>query len=70
MASKKSGGMSFEKMLEECFTPHSLVHILMGVGVGMIVLSFVPSLMNNALVLGVLVVVVGFLADWMIQKKG
>jgi len=69
MASKKSG-IGFEKMLEECFTPHSLVHILMGVGVGLIVVSFVPSLLNNALMLGALVVVVGFLADWMIQKKG
>lgn len=69
MASKKTG-MNFEKMLEECFTPHSLVHVLMGVGVGLIVVSFVPSLMNNALLLGVAVVVIGFLADWMIQKKG
>lgn len=69
MASKKSG-VSFEKMLEECFTPHSLVHLLMGIGVGLIVVSFVPSLLNNALMLGVLVVVVGFLADFLIQKKG
>lgn len=70
MASKSGKKVSFEAMLQECFTPHSLVHVLMGVGVGLIILSFVPSLMSNALVLGVLIVVVGFLADWMIQKKG
>lgn len=69
MASKKNG-VSFEKMLEECFTPHSLVHVLMGIGVGLVLVSFVPTLLNNALMLGVLVVVVGFLADFLIQKKG
>lgn len=62
--------MDFDKMMKECMKPHALMHMLTGVGLGMVVLALVPDLFMNALVIGLLIVVVGFVGDFMVQKKG
>lgn len=49
--------------IKDCFTGHSLVHNLMGVGLGFLLVSLIPSLGN--LWLGVALVVVAAVADMM-----
>jgi len=51
--------------LKRCFTPHALAHSLLGIGVGLVLVSLVPSL--NNLLYGVAVVVVALVWD-MMQK--
>jgi len=47
--------------MKKCFTGHSLAHNLLGVGLGLILVSLVPSL--NNLLYGVVVVVVALAWD-------
>ncbi|MBI3385085.1 hypothetical protein HY030_02755 [Candidatus Gottesmanbacteria bacterium] len=51
-----------EKM-KSCFTPHVLMHSLFGLGLGIVLVSLVPSL--NNLWIGVVLVVVGLGLDMM-----
>lgn len=54
--------------MKACFTPHALLHSLAGLGVGLILVALMPSLAANALMLGVVVVVVAIVADMMVKK--
>ena len=67
----KEGGenMNFDKMMKECMKPHALVHMVTGAGLGMLVMSFVPSLYMMGWVAGAVVVVVGIVLDMMVQGK-
>lgn len=56
-------------MLKECTKPHALAHWLSGAGIGFLVLYFVPSLTANLLMLGVILLVVGFVWDFWGQSK-
>ena len=49
--------------MKECFTPHALTHSLTGLGVGLILVSFIPAL--NNLWIGVAALVVGVVFDMM-----
>lgn len=49
--------------MKECFTPHAIMHSLMGLGLGIVLVSLVPSL--GMLWLGVAIVVVVMVADFM-----
>ncbi|MDO8487988.1 MAG: hypothetical protein Q7S31_01605 [bacterium] len=49
--------------MKECFTPHALMHNLLGVGVGILLVNFVPML--NSVMVGVVVVVVAVVLDYM-----
>lgn len=49
--------------MKECFTPHVMMHSLIGLGLGLVVVSLVPALAN--LWLGVGLVVVGVVWDKM-----
>ena len=48
--------------LKECFTPHAMMHNLMGLGLGLVLASLVPSLAN--LWLGVVLVAVAAAMDY------
>ncbi len=52
-----------DKKMKECFKPHALMHSLVGLGLGIVLVSLVPSL--NNLWLGVAIVVVGGVLDYM-----
>ncbi len=52
--------------MKSCFTPHALQHSLLGLGLGIVLVSLVPSV--NNLWIGVAVVVVAFVLDTM--RKG
>ena len=57
-----------DKKLKECMKPHVLMHNLAGLGVGLILVNFIPTLVDNALMLGVLVLVVAVVGDFMVNK--
>ena len=54
--------------MKGCFTPHALLHSLAGLGVGLVLVALVPSLVANALMLGVILVVVAIVGDMMVKK--
>lgn len=56
-------------MMKECTKPHALAHSVSGAGVGLLVLYFVPSLTANLLMLGLVLLVVGVVWDYMSQSK-
>ena len=55
--------------MKECMKPHPLLHSLMGIGLGLILVSLVPSLVSNALTFGIILVIVAFVAEMMMGKK-
>ncbi len=57
-----------DKKFKECMKPHALVHSLAGIGFGLILVSFIPALVANALMLGVLVVAAAVVGDFMVNK--
>lgn len=67
MASKKNN--SLDKMMAECTKPHSLVHVLTGVGLGMIFVGLFQGLYEMAIVVGLLVLAMGIFADYAVQSK-
>ncbi|MEK9178776.1 MAG: hypothetical protein AAB801_03280 [Patescibacteria group bacterium] len=61
-----------DAMLKECMKPHSLAHFVSGAGIALLVLYFVPALSAYLLWGGVVLLVLGFVWDWMVNpaKKG
>ena len=56
-------------MMKECMKPHPLLHSLMGIGLGLVLVSLVPSLVSNGLTIGVVLIIVAFVAEQMMGKK-
>lgn len=54
--------------LKACTQPHALLHSLTGIGLGLILVALAPSLVANALMLGVVAVVVGVVGEMMVKK--
>ncbi len=48
--------------------PHALMHSLAGLGVGLILVSLIPALVANAMMLGLVVLVVAVVGDFMVNK--
>ncbi|MDP2632986.1 MAG: hypothetical protein Q8P25_04680 [Candidatus Curtissbacteria bacterium] len=53
---------------KRCMTPHVLLHNLFGIGIGLILVAFVPSLGANAIMFGIVVVVAAFVLDAAVVK--
>lgn len=51
--------------MKDCFTGHVLMHSLVGLGLGFLLVSLVPSLGN--LWLGIVLIAVGIVADMIRQ---
>lgn len=66
MASKK---MDLNKMMAECTKPHALVHMLTGIGLGMIFVGLFQGLFEMAVILGLLILAMGIFADFAVQSK-
>lgn len=49
--------------MKECFTPHAMMHSLFGLGLGIVLVNFIPTL--NMLWLGVILIVVALGLDMM-----
>ncbi len=58
-----------DKMMKECMKPHALTHSLTGLGVGFILIGLMPTLAGNALMYGIIALVVGIAADMWVQNK-
>lgn len=58
--------MNFD--MKACTQPHALLHSLTGIGLGLILVALMPSLVANALMLGVVAVVVGVVGEMMVKK--
>lgn len=52
-----------DKKMKECFTPHSMMHSLIGLGIGITLVSLIPGL--GMLWLGVLIIIVAVVLDMM-----
>lgn len=52
-----------DKKMKECFTPHAMMHSLMGIGLGIILVNIIPGL--NSLMLGVVIAAVAIILDMM-----
>ncbi len=57
-----------DKKMKECMKPHALMHSLAGLGVGLILVSLIPALVANAMMLGLVVLVVAVVGDFMVNK--
>lgn len=51
------------KKMKECFAPHAIMHSLFGLGLGITLVSLMPSL--NSLLLGLIIMVVAVVWDMM-----
>lgn len=49
--------------MKECFTPHAMYHSLTGLGLGILLVSLVPSL--GIWWIGVVIVIVAMVLDYM-----
>ncbi|HSX49200.1 MAG TPA: hypothetical protein VLE44_02995 [Candidatus Saccharimonadales bacterium] len=49
--------------MKECFTPHAMMHSLIGLGLGIVLVSIMPSL--NSLWLGIIIIAVAVIWDYM-----
>lgn len=58
-----------EAMLKECTKPHALLHTVVGVGLGLVLVSYFSGLASNALMLGLLLVVAGVAGEFVWNKK-
>ena len=56
-------------MMKECMKPHPLLHSLMGIGLGLVLVSLFPNLVSNALTWGVVLIIVAFVLEMMMGKK-
>ncbi len=52
-----------DKKMKECFTPHAMMHSLMGLGLGILLVNLIPGL--NIAWLGITIVVVAIVLDMM-----
>lgn len=55
--------------MKECFKKHPMLHMLTGVGLGLVLVALFPDLVANAMMLGVLAVVVGLGSEFVFGQK-
>lgn len=67
----EGGDFEFMKNVDmnECLKKHPMFHSLTGLGVGFILVALFPTLASNAMMLGVLAVVVGIGAEMFTGQK-
>lgn len=60
--------MKMDKMLKECTKPHPLLHLVSGAGLGLLLVGLMPGLAMNAMMLGLVLVVVGVAGEFLFMK--
>lgn len=48
--------------------PHALAHSVSGLGIGLILVALIPSLVQMALVIGIIAFIGGFVWDYSVNK--
>jgi hypothetical protein len=54
--------------LAQCFTTHAVLHYIVGVGLGLLLVGLLPTLAVNALLTGLVIVVVGVVLEMVMVK--
>ncbi len=54
-----------DQKMKECFSTHSMIHSLSGLGIGLILVGLIPVLGQYALVLGIVALVFSVIWDYM-----
>lgn len=57
-----------DKMMKECMKPHALLHSVAGVGLGVLLTGFLPSLAANAVMIGLVLIIVGVGGEFLMKK--
>lgn len=57
-----------DKKIKECMKPHPLLHSLSGIGLGLVLVGLVPALAANALVFGIILVVLAVAGEFVFLK--
>lgn len=55
--------------MKECMKPHSLLHSLAGIGLGLFLVGLIPSLAYNAFFLGIVLIIAGVGGEFMMKKS-
>ena len=55
--------------MKECFKKHPMLHMLTGIGVGLLVIGLVPALAANAVMIGIILVVVGIGSEFVFGQS-
>lgn len=59
-----------DKMMKDCLKPHSLLHTVAGIGIGLVLSVWLAQLSSsNVLLWGVILIVVGVLGEFLIESK-
>ena len=52
----------------ECWKPHLLLHLVSGIGLGFLILALAPQLVNNALMYGLVLIILSILGEFVVKK--
>jgi hypothetical protein len=55
--------------MSECLKKHPMLHLLSGVGIGLLLVAFMPSLASNALMLGIILFAAGVVGEFVMGQK-
>lgn len=53
-----------DQKMKECLKPHALLHMVTGVGVGLVLAGLSPSVYGSAVTLGIILVGVGIVGEF------
>jgi len=59
-----------DAMMKECMKPHAIMHLVTGLGLGVLATNFLGLSGDIGTWLGLGLVVVGIVGDYMVQSKG
>ena len=54
--------------MKECLKPHSLLHSVAGIGLGLFLAGLVPGLAASGVLLGIILIVVGMGGEFVMKK--
>jgi hypothetical protein len=54
--------------MAHCFSTHSIIHSIIGLGVGIFLVGLLPTLGSNAVITGLVILVVGIVLDMVMVK--
>ena len=65
----KKGKPLFSEKVKDCFTPHVILHSAFGLGLGLMIPTFLPGMQGQTLFLiGVVFAVIGVFGDFFLKQ--
>lgn len=59
---------TMQEKMKACMTPHATMHYVFGAGIGLLLAGLFTGLAAQGVVLGIIVLVVGFVGDTLVNK--